>query len=374
MQTNRNLPQNLPQRGTGRNPESRLPLQAAAGHLARRKLRRGLAPLEMVLVLPLLMFIMALMVNYATAACWKVRTLTAARQGMWRARMNYWRGDGDRHLPDWPTEGRISLSGGAPLTDIATLWARPEIDKAFLRGPTIVNEGPYPDPGQSQGASIGVRARDNMSITAGVAEGQSRLARSLPLLKNMRMTREEASRVTGATARDMGQFSYNLRHALVDNRWQFANMGYGWNWDRRSNGWYEIRNAGAWAQQQGRLQQADQNLRSFPSRDALRVLDRDEELMQFFNSVPEYCFRRPIGCSTDVTTVRLSIVNSVVASIQGSRGGGRDGFPDCLARRFLSMYTQQLQTAQNQMPQDVATIARVTPLIQQLQQFIGSLQ
>jgi hypothetical protein len=370
MQTNRN---NL-HRGTGPQPEPHLPSQAASGRVARRKLRRGLAPLEMVLVLPLLMFIMALMVNYATAACWKVRTLTAARQGMWRARMNYWRGDGDPHLPDWPTEGRVSLSGGAPLADIASIWAQPEIDKAFLRGPVIVNEGPYPDPGQSQGASIAVRSRDNMSITSGVGEGRARLARSLPLLKNMRMTQAEADRVAGASPRDMGQFSYNLRHALVDNRWQFSNMGYGWNWDRRSNGWYEIRDAGAWAQQQGRLRQADQNLRSFPSRDALRVLDRDDELMQFFNSVPEYCFRRPIGCSTDVTTVRLSIVDTVVTSIQGDQGGGRNGFPDCLARRFLSMYTQQLQTAQNQMPQDVATIARVTPLIQQLQQFIGSLQ
>lgn len=47
------------------------------GRAGRR--RRGLSTLEMVLCLPMLMFVMALMINFGTAACWKIRGLTQAR-------------------------------------------------------------------------------------------------------------------------------------------------------------------------------------------------------------------------------------------------------------------------------------------------------
>ena len=47
--------------------------------------RRGLSPLEMVLALPFLLCIMALMVNFSDVACWKVRSLTVARQAVWGA-------------------------------------------------------------------------------------------------------------------------------------------------------------------------------------------------------------------------------------------------------------------------------------------------
>jgi len=48
--------------------------------------RRGLSTLEMVLCLPPLLFIMALMINFGTASCWKVRSLTVSRDALWSSR------------------------------------------------------------------------------------------------------------------------------------------------------------------------------------------------------------------------------------------------------------------------------------------------
>ncbi len=48
--------------------------------------RRGLAPLELVLALPILLFLMALMVNAGAATSWKVRALGVARNSLWANR------------------------------------------------------------------------------------------------------------------------------------------------------------------------------------------------------------------------------------------------------------------------------------------------
>lgn len=52
----------------------------------RLRRRRGLSTLEMVLSLPILLFVMALMINYGTVACWKVRALSVARNAVWSTR------------------------------------------------------------------------------------------------------------------------------------------------------------------------------------------------------------------------------------------------------------------------------------------------
>lgn len=341
-----------------------------------RRFARGLAPLELVLVLPLLLFIMGLMVNYATSACWKVRTLTASRQAIWRARMNYWRGGGDTHLPDWPRNGRLSSSSGGNIPSVVQPWLRPEIDRTFLRGPVVTNEGPYPQNGANGDARIGVIHRDDIRMDRGLFVGRAELRRDMPLLKGLRLTQEEVQNINdpNARARALGSFSYNLTHALVDNRWQFSNMGYPGNWARRLNGWYEVRNDPAWASEQQEFRDAEQQLLAYPMRELLAVLDRDEELTAHFGRRPDFCFHGIASC-TNYTRAEYAMFElpGIVAGIQGPRGGGQGGFPSCLAGRFLQMYQQQLQAAQAQEPPDFATIARVTPLIQQLQQFMGTL-
>ena len=53
-----------------------------AGRMARGN-RRGLSMLELALSLPILLFVMALIVNYGTLAAWKVRDLSVARLAVW---------------------------------------------------------------------------------------------------------------------------------------------------------------------------------------------------------------------------------------------------------------------------------------------------
>ena len=48
--------------------------------------RRGLAPLELVLALPILLFVMALIVCYGTISAWKVREHSVARLAAWETR------------------------------------------------------------------------------------------------------------------------------------------------------------------------------------------------------------------------------------------------------------------------------------------------
>ena len=329
--------------------------------------RRGLAPLELVMALPILLFIMGLMVNFATSTCWKVRTMTAARQAIYRAR-DGWRGGGDVHLPDWPNNGRLNRTGAGALRTVNGAWIRPEIDKAFLRGPTIVNEGPYP---RGNAGGIGVYPRESLVMSNGLSTGTADLSREMPFLKNLRGGGVPGG--SGRGPRDLGQFRYSLRHALLENRWQFYNMGYGWNEDRRLRGWYNFETQGAWAQEQARFQQADATLTAYPAREQLAVLDRDDELMNFLRTQNYGCFPGAGGCTLDAVTFRQVNLPRVVDSIQGPRGGGRGGVPECLANRFLSMYRQQLQALLAMQFPPQAEVARLQQLIQELQQFVGSL-
>lgn len=329
--------------------------------------RRGLAPLELVLALPILLMVMALMVNYATSTCWKVRTMTAARQGIFRAR-DGWRGGGDVHLPDWPSNGRLNRSGAGALRTVNGAWLRPEIDKRFLKGPTITNEGPYP---QGNAGGIGVYSRDSLVMPNGLSNGTGDLTREMPFLKNLR-----AGGVGGGQSRgrDLGQFVYSLRHALLENRWQFFNMGYGWNHDRRLRGWYNFETNGAWSQQQARFQQADAALVGYGAREQLAVLDRDPELMNYLRTQNYGCFPGAgQDCTVDAVTFRQVNLPRLVDRIQGPRGRGQGGVPECLANRFLSMYQQQLRDLMALQNPPQSEIARLQQLIQQLQQFVGSL-
>jgi hypothetical protein len=332
---------------------------------SRRSTRRGLAPLELVMALPIFMMVMALMVNYATSTCWKVRTMTAARQGIYRAR-DGWRGGGDLHLPDWPSNGRLNRAGAGTLRTVNGAWLRPEIDKPFLKGPMIVNEGPYPT---GNAGGISVYPREPLEMPNGLSSGTADLTREMPFLKNLR-----GGGVGGRQGRDLGQFVYSLRHVLLENRWQFFNMGYGWNHDRRLKGWYNFETNGAWSQQQARFQQADASLVGYGAREQLVVLDRDPELMNFRQTQNYGCFPGAQGqCSLDAVTFRQLNLPQTVDRIQGPRGRGQEGVPECLANQFLDMYRQQLRDLMALQNPPQSEIARLQQLIQQLEQFLGSL-
>src|SRR5262245_4693044 len=93
--------------------------------------RRGLAPVELVLAIPLVLFTVALSVIVGTAACWKIRTSTVARNEIWTYRMP--RRDWPRNPQPagWPASASASHAGTRQLPDLNSA----AFQNAVVRGP-----------------------------------------------------------------------------------------------------------------------------------------------------------------------------------------------------------------------------------------------
>jgi len=311
-----------------------------------------------------MLLMMAIMINISVVASWKVRASTAARQGAWRTRVG-WNGRSDPKPNNWwPAEATMADSGAGNLTSLDAHWNQPAINHPIARGPVISAAG-------ADGQVGHIRVKDDRlyAMPEGVRQGSSNLQRQFPLLPTL------------------GNFGFDLRLALFDNRWQFQSMGYGDNRSRRSNGWYEWRQGGEWASAEARYRQADQMLVSNPNRFALDVLDRDEEFRSFYGNFYEFhpliggCIPRYPNCGAceiDPGTVYALLVSNpnardLVDRIQGTRGGGLGGVPETLARAFIRLYQDQIDRLQAQQPPPQAEIERLQGLIDQLNQFIDTL-
>ena len=182
--------------------------------------RRGLAPLELVLALPLLLFLMALMINFGVIGAWKIRTQVNSRYALWRS-VHTRTGEFNPAPPFWPDTAALSDGTGDPLPNVDRLWDNvPELTYEVIRGPAI--SAPL------QPTAIIVRPpteHDGFEMDFGVHSGRAELNRPLPLLP-------------GATPN--GRFSFDLTQLLLDNRWQFSSVGLPWNDSRRAGRWYHI--------------------------------------------------------------------------------------------------------------------------------------
>ena len=135
----------------------------------RRNFRRGLAPLEMVLGLPVLLMLFALMVNAGFTGVWKLRLLGASREIAWRSR--------DPRTNDLPDPAYQS-----------TFWTQP--DHPSETSLTTATHGTDPLKIDDLGSYSGVRAdigtlsvdKNLLDPTRGVYEGTSNVSRQLPLL------------------------------------------------------------------------------------------------------------------------------------------------------------------------------------------------
>src|SRR6185295_16238635 len=108
---------------------------------------RGLAPLELVMGLPALLFTMALIWNFGAAACWKVRGTVAARDAAWRTRYDrQGRSQAFPALSNWP----------APATTTAgSSGTFPQVDNSMLLQP--VARGPV-----LAGGQVSVQVNENL--------------------------------------------------------------------------------------------------------------------------------------------------------------------------------------------------------------------
>ncbi len=324
-----------------------------SSRLPTRSARRGLAPLELVLVLPLLLFMMALMMNFGSASAWKARSLGAARQGVWRDRAGR-NGSSDPRPSNWPDTAQLGSAGANELSTVRAIWDVSPLNSPFARGTNV--SGQSPQTGKS--GHIQLRDLDYLEIPAGVKVGTSDITRSPTLLPKTR------------------GYAYHVKHPLVDNQWQYFTMGYengkpdvvgGGNYARRSYYWYMFDESPEWSSESSALKQADASMLGNPQAGGLIPLDRDQEFLpaypwgfQNFQDFypmfqpgrygtlgrPHQIVSRP--CTLDPESVRNN-VNQLVNAIQGRNGGGRDGVPGDMAQTWIRLYDQQINYLRGQL-------------------------
>lgn len=277
--------------------------------------RRGLAPLEFVLWAPVLLFMMALMVNYGTAAAWRLRGEVVARDAVWRTRWP--RSSGDEAppaAPVWPAPATQTSGGAPPFTPL---------DLPALTHP--VARGPLPN---------GFEVRPVLDPTLGAVAGSASIERRYPLLPRI------------------GSFSSgSIDHPLLDRTWTCAQQGVP-NSFRRTLVLYRLPKTdpslpAAYAA-------AVQQMFAIPHWNSLSVLDRDAEWTKYepWHGMgrPDFHPRINAGrCETDRNTVRDQEVNRLV-DVRQADGRWRLGeislLPRTLTRAFLSMY-QATEAAMN---------------------------
>jgi len=198
---------------------------------------RGLAPLEMVLALPILLLVMALMVNFGAVASSRVDGLVAARHEGWASRSGR----------DW----RASPPATGPAGGTPDAGLQPEVVQVREQHPVI--HGPMP-----MGNLVNP---DVLDPTRGMHEGSSQIERPYPML------------------RSLGTYRVNSRLNLLDGKWQHFEMGI-------SNGsarilppvdLYTLATDVPWAYPFAYLQAAKAIVLDRALQQALRPLDKDEE-------------------------------------------------------------------------------------------------
>lgn len=276
-----------------------------------RTSRRGLAPLELVLWLPLLMFVMALMVIIGNAVVWKVRTATVSRHALWRARPMR-TADVDPPPATWPRE-RTSMAviQDADLLPVAA--AQP--NDAVAHGPL----GPF-----------GVRPI--LDIGQRKLAGDAELARIYPMLARM------------------GEYRFDVEHPMLVGQlryWEIPLPGreepvlrsYYWelkyrrNTQRRILYIYELPKAPSGLSQA--FSDAVRSVLNAPFRGDLDPLDRDPEVFAFYGDYID--FHPEIGrfSSLDEEEVYRDYVEPLIDRIEG--------LPAQMTQFFLNMYRQMAQ-------------------------------
>lgn len=94
-----------------------------------RRSKRGLATLELVLTLPLLVLLMALLINAGTSAAWRLRAQGVAREAVWR---NLWpRGATKPDPANWPKTASFAVDNEYDelMLDVE------ELQQEVIRGP-----------------------------------------------------------------------------------------------------------------------------------------------------------------------------------------------------------------------------------------------
>ena len=308
--------------------------------------RAGLAPLELVLVLPLLMMVMALMINFAHQVAWKTQAQIASRQAVWRQRPTHLAGSRDRPPRNWEPPATMSVATAPP----PPLFPQDPYDNySALRGPILR------DP-QIGGPTAQLQVdRGLLQLNDDLVQGQASINREVVLLPRLY------------------QISFDVKHPLLQSEWRFHDFGYGDNHERRSLKLYSYLPGPEVIQRGLETQRAFLQIVQAPFRPALAILDKDQELAAWIGSPPDFHPQSSRPCVLDRDLVYRTVVQPLIDRIQGPQGGGRGGVPENMAQTFIRMYREQIAQLMLQDPPPQAEIQTLQRKIDELSRFIGTL-
>lgn len=259
-----------------------------------RTSRRGLAPLELVLWLPLLMFVMALMVIIGNAVVWKVRTATVSRHAVWRARPPR-TAQVDPPPAAWPLE-RTSMDVINDADLLAVAAAQPT---------DPVAHGPLGN----------VSVQPILDLGRGKQAGDAELARIYPMLARM------------------GEYRFDVEHPMLVDQFSYREMGIPRNRHRRIPFLYELPKAPP------RLSQAYgdavRGVINAPFRRELDPLDRDQEIFAFYGYYRDFHPRLSPFSSLDEEQVYRDRVEPLIEQIEQ--------VPQRMTQFFQNMYQQMMR-------------------------------
>jgi len=308
--------------------------------MLKRPCRRGLSTLELVLALPILLMIMALMVNFGVVACWKVRGLSVARSALWSTRWPR-SGASNPRPAYWPQSAGVGAGGAGNVAELHD----PRVDHPVARGPIV-------------GAEVNV---DLLDPTRGLRQGSATLTSGFAMLSKM------------------GTYHLEANTVMLDDRWQHPQMGLLSSWHRRIPVIYT-------------LQTAPPNLVTAyvsavvaiyyaPFREALRPLDDDEEFIYYgqlfgWGGAPDFHPRLNRFCSLD-RALADERVDDLIDRIQGNDAPYVSSLAERMARAFIGLYERVIREYENLLgadpPPSAAQTAAMQAEIGQLRQKIDTL-
>lgn len=277
--------------------------------------RRGLAPLELVLAIPVLLFVLALSVIFGAVACWKVRGEVVARDAIFGRR---WPRGGslDPEAPEWRVANATrSTSNGAQLTELD----HPVFQNPLIRGPVI--SGPA----------------GNIAVNNEMLDPQN----------HQRVGGSNLQRDPAALAK-MGPYTISVRQPLLDGKWQFWQLGYWRNGDRRLRELWDLLNVPEAAAEKEEYARTQSELLAIYNRPEYFVLDRDNEFAEWYGprNVPNFHPQVPRFRTLDTEYVRLQILPELIDGPRRPPGRPSDrgivNVPRAMSNAFIRMYRQKL--------------------------------
>lgn len=282
----------------------------------RLHFRAGLAPLELVMALPLMLCVMALMINFGNAATWKIRAATSARLVSWRSRPLWDVPNDPKPTNMWPSSASLSNGSGSRVTSVDSVWNQPLIAQGWIKGPVFTAQNGY----------LAIRDKRVNEMSEGIGKGNASVSLTYPFMPGM------------------GNMSLRADHTLAQTLWQYHSMGYSRNTQRRARGWWNLEDSPDWMTEKIRFMEADRDIVSNPDRDRLTPLDREPDLFPSRWGSYQFDFypRAPVLCVDDVNEVRSNLQSpgGLLEQIPGNRRV--QGVVKTMASTYLRRYQVEL--------------------------------